>query len=32
LFLGAPLLSMFSLLSILFLANIFIGSVLVFQV
>ncbi|KZS18796.1 bax inhibitor 1 [Daphnia magna] len=31
LFLGAPLLSMFSLLSILFLANIFIGSVLVFQ-
>ena len=32
LFLGAPLLSMFSLLSLLFLANIIIGSYLIFKV
>lgn len=31
LFLGGPLLSLFSLLSILFLANIFIGSTMIFQ-
>ena len=32
LFLGAPLLSLFSFLSMLFLANIFIGSTMIFQV